>query len=40
MPTARAALGTQFIGGTLYAIGGTSSRRLNVNEAYDPKNNS
>jgi N-acetylneuraminic acid mutarotase len=35
-PTPRAALAAQFIGGTLYAIGGTSTGPLNVNEAYDP----
>jgi N-acetylneuraminic acid mutarotase len=37
MPTARAALATQFISGVLYAVGGTNSGPLNVNEAYDPR---
>src|ERR687895_295152 len=36
MPTARGALNVNFINGTLYAIGGSSDRPLNSNEAYDP----
>jgi N-acetylneuraminic acid mutarotase len=36
MPTPRAALAAQFIGGMLYAVGGTSTGPLSVNEAYDP----
>lgn len=38
MPTARGALNVNFINGTLYAIGGSSDRPLNSNEAYDPSN--
>jgi N-acetylneuraminic acid mutarotase len=40
MPIARAALAAQFIGGMLYAVGGTSTGPLNVNEAYDPATDS
>ena len=36
MPTARGALNVDFVNGTLYAIGGSSDRPLNSNEAYDP----
>lgn len=39
MPTARAALTAQFIDGILYAVGGTSNKPLNTNEAFDPKTN-
>jgi N-acetylneuraminic acid mutarotase len=39
MPTARGALNVNFINGTLYAIGGSSDRPLNSNEAYDPSSN-
>src|SRR5919109_347957 len=38
MPTARGALNVNFVNGTLYAIGGSSDRPLNSNEAYDPSN--
>jgi N-acetylneuraminic acid mutarotase len=38
MPTARGALNVNFFNGTLYAIGGSSDRPLNPNEAYDPSN--
>ena len=36
MPTARGALNVNFINETLYAVGGSSDRPLNSNEAYDP----
>jgi N-acetylneuraminic acid mutarotase len=36
MPTARGALNVNFINETLYALGGSSDRPLNSNEAYDP----
>jgi N-acetylneuraminic acid mutarotase len=36
MPTARGALNVNFVNGTLYAIGGSSDRPLDSNEAYDP----
>jgi N-acetylneuraminic acid mutarotase len=36
MPTARGALNVDFVNGTLYAIGGSSDRPLDSNEAYDP----
>ncbi len=39
MLTPRAALAAQFVGGKLYAVGGTSTGPLNVNEAYDPVTN-
>src|SRR5712691_10788973 len=39
MPTTRAALSAQFIDGKLYAVGGTNTGPLNVNEAYDPVTN-
>jgi N-acetylneuraminic acid mutarotase len=38
MPTARGALNVNFVGGILYAIGGSSDRPLGSNEAYDPSN--
>ena len=34
MPTGRGALNVNFINGTLYAVGGSSDRPLNSNEAY------
>ena len=37
MPTARAALTANFIDGLLYAVGGTDSDPLKVNQAYDPR---
>ncbi len=40
MPTARGALNVNFINGTLYAIGGSSDRPLNLNEAYDTSSDS
>src|SRR5918998_543200 len=40
MPTARGALNANFINGTLYAIGGSSDRSLDSNEAYDPSSDS
>jgi N-acetylneuraminic acid mutarotase len=36
MPTARGALNVNFVNGILYAIGGSSDRPLDSNEAYDP----
>ena len=39
MPTARGALNVNFINGTLFAIGGSSDRPLNSNEAYDSSSN-
>jgi N-acetylneuraminic acid mutarotase len=43
MPTARAGLGSQFVDGVLYAVGGSSGDNegaLGTNEAYDPESNS
>src|ERR687892_185984 len=37
MPTARGALNVNFVNGILYAIGGSSDRPLDSNEAFDPE---